>query len=359
MSVKQEHIIVGSNQKEMWNDYLNRLPYADIYLTPEYCEIHENNGEGLAQMFVYREDDQFVCYPYLLRSMNELPFIRSMNLSYEVFDIVTPYGYGGPLSNTMDPVRKRAMFEAFSEHFQRYCKEKNIITEFIRFHPLLKNYCDYEVALPSFVRNTIYIDLRKSEAQILADYSAENRNRIRKAIKEGLQVCHTDIQNMDDLMRLYYSTMEKKNANSYYYFSESFFQDTSRLLQTNIELIEVKLDEKVVASGLFLLYGNMAHYHLMGSNREYLPLAPVNLMIHHAALWAKSKGYEYLHLGGGYTGNDSLYRFKRTFNEKETADFYIGKRIHCPDFYEQLLLQMDENIGEDYFPFYRHPQLQA
>jgi hypothetical protein len=350
--------LLGVEHAEQWNEYLRQVPQSDIYFTAEYCRIYEENGDGKAQLFVYHRGDQFVCYPYLLRNISILPIIARLNLDYEVYDISTPYGYGGPLTNVLDTQERLSLFREFELAFHEYCKENKIVTEFVRFHPILNNEQDYQAVDPSFVRNTIYINLDEEDLQ--KQYSKDNRNRIRRAHKEGLTVAHADIHDLSHLLELYYSTMDKKQAQNYYYFSEQFFANTVQFLGTNVELVEVKCDDLVIASAMFMHKGEFVHYHLMGSDKRFLPAAPINLLIHYAALRAKERGYRYLHLGGGYTGNDNLFRFKRSFNEQQMADFYIGKKVHCTSLYEAITQRIEmPTAAQDYFPVYRHPELQV
>jgi lipid II:glycine glycyltransferase (peptidoglycan interpeptide bridge formation enzyme) len=152
--------------------------------------------------------------------------------------------------------------------------------------------------------------------------------------------------------------MDRNNANSYYYFSENFFANTVEQLAGHIKLFEVKLNDQIIVSSLFMHYNKYAHYHFMGANKEYLRLAPVNLLISEAAMWAKEQGCHHLHLGGGYIGTDNLYRFKRKFNEETALDYYVGKKVHCPDLYIDLLTRLRVDPMSEYFPAYRNPSLE-
>jgi hypothetical protein len=350
--------VLESSEAISWNRYISQIPDADIYFRAEYCRIYEENGEGMARLFVYSEGDHFVCYPFLLRCLDDLPVVREAKLGESYFDIATPYGYGGPITNVRSPKERGDLMKGFSEAFHRYCLDHNVVTEFVRFHPILQNYGWYSEVNPSYVKNTICIHLSDDEATVAGRYKSDNRNRIRKARKEGLNFVRSDAGRLDQLLKLYYLTMDRNQAQPYYYFSETFFANTVSLLNGNVELFEIVHQDKIIASCLFMHFNQYVHYHLMGSDYEYLKLAPINLLIHEAMLWAKSKGYQYLHLGGGYTGNDSLYRFKKTFNEERSLDYYVGSKIHIPEVYSLLQSHVRELSECDYFPIYRHPSLQ-
>ncbi|TKD70813.1 lipid II:glycine glycyltransferase FemX [Pseudalkalibacillus hwajinpoensis] len=352
--------ILDLSDKQTWHAYLNRIENKDIYFTPEYSEIYERNGEGKAQLFIYEEGDNFVYYPYLLRSLSELTHLRKFVAKYgALYDISTPYGYGGPITNLRDEIEARSLLLRSAIAFNDHCIKANIISEFIRFHPLLQNQSIYSGSEPIYIRDTIHVDLTRDYDDIWANYDTKNRNRIRKANSYDLRIVHRDISELSDFLRLYYSTMTKNGARDYYYFSEAFFQHTCELLKEKAELIEVVTkDEKVIMSALFICGDDTIHYHLSGSDSDQLKLSANNLILDYTVRWAKERNYKSLHLGGGYTGNgDSLYRFKKRFNKKGNLPFYIGKQIHCPDIYEEIVLEMKNEEITDYFPVYRHPDL--
>ncbi|MBN8209787.1 peptidoglycan bridge formation glycyltransferase FemA/FemB family protein [Bacillus sp. NTK071] len=351
--------LFGLTDKKEWHEYLNRLDQKDVYFTPEYCEIHEKNGDGLAQAYLYEEGEDFVFYPYLLRDLTTLPHLRQVTQKYgKLYDITTPYGYGGPLTNVKDKARLKDFLPRFTHSFRDYCKNAQIITEFIRFHPLYQNQDYFGGVKKAHIRDTIYVDLTKEYEEIWANYDTKNRNRIRKSKCYDLRIQHRNRNERQDLLRLYNSTMERTGAKEYYYFTDTYFQNTLELLGENVELIEVVTeDEQVVMSVIFILGDEYIHYHLLGSDHEYLRLATNNLVIDYMVQWAKKQGFKAMHLGGGYAGNDdSLYKFKKHFNKNGALPFYIGKQVHNESIYKELAASIPEQC-QGYFPVYRHSDL--
>ena len=95
------------------------------------------------------------------------------------------------------------------------------------------------------------------------------------------------------------------------------------------------------------------NYHLSGSLREYSSLAPTNLILYQAALWGCSNGYKTLYLGGGVgSGEDGLFKFKKSFYKGELHHFYIGKRVYGTEKYNNLC-KARGIIGNSFFPEYR------
>jgi lipid II:glycine glycyltransferase (peptidoglycan interpeptide bridge formation enzyme) len=109
-----------------------------------------------------------------------------------------------------------------------------------------------------------------------------------------------------------------------------------------------------------ILFGNdNMHYHLSASDREYQILAATNLLLYEAACWGCDNGYKTFHLGGGLgSKEDSLYKFKKAFNNNSNTYFSIGKKIFDQSKYDELIRirKIEDaviNIESTFFPLYR------
>ena len=76
--------------------------------------------------FAFTQKEKTFLYPFLLQSIPG---------HEEYKDISTPYGYGGPITNTKDLKFLREAFTCLSEKLI----SNNVIAEVIKFHPLIKN----------------------------------------------------------------------------------------------------------------------------------------------------------------------------------------------------------------------------
>lgn len=302
------------------------LNHRDIYFTSEYYKLCESNGEGIGKLFVYFEKDKTAIYPFLINQ------IERYTLNDKYYDIQSAYGYGGPITNC----NEEKFLDNFETCFIDYCKENNIVAEFIRFHPLIKNEKIFKENIEVLHnRTTVYLDLENDLDSIWNnDITSKNRNMIRKAGKNGLQVNRSS--NYENFKEIYEQTMYKVEANRYYYFKNEYYNELSR--GSNCILMNVEKNELVIASAIFMIYGDYFHYHLSGSKKEYLKYAPNNILLWEAIKIARNYRCKYFHFGGGLTDaeDDSLLKFKRSFS-KNTSDFYIGKRVHNPKIYNHLI----------------------
>lgn len=317
-----------------WNLILKEMPInmKDIYYTSEYYKMHELNGDGISRLFYFFDGDGNIgFYPFMLNK------IDGYDLNHDYYDIETAYGYGGPIANCHD----EKFLRKFEDAFINYCQNNYIVAEFVRFHPFMNNAKIFNNNLQVIHnRNTVYLDLIKGIDKIwIEDIKGKNRNLIRKAKKNGLYVELSD--DYETFKVIYNKTMEKVDANDYYYFGNRYYDFVKE--NKNCVLLNVKREDKVIAAAIFMGYGDYFHYHLAGSLKEELSFSPNNLLLWEAITYAVNKGYKKMHFGGGLTDNleDNLFKFKSSFSKSHT-DFYIGKRVHSKEVYTYLINEWEE-----------------
>ena len=311
-----------------WNLYFEFFSEEqyDIYFKEEYVYLYKSTTEEPCCLVIH-EGNFYMLFPFLKRTF------YYQHQCY--FDFETAYGYGGPVYNTCDESFIKnslsTLYETFNKHFY--------IAGFVRFHPLMENYYGFEaIGKIIFDRKTIAIDLSQSESVILMDeIHTKNRNVIKKAEKNGLEfIVDENFLYLPSFIKLYNSTMDKLSADGFYYFSTSYYQNLRKHI-ANSFLGIVKKNNDVLSAAIFFYHPPYSHYHLSGSNKEFLYLSPNNFMLYQAALELKRRGAQLFHLGGGTTSSesDSLYCFKSRFS-KNRYQFAIGKLIFNSSVYQNL-----------------------
>jgi hypothetical protein len=344
--------ILSTQQPEDWYNSLRRLSQFDIYFLPEYHRAYELNGDGRACAFVAEEGNQVLFYPFLMRSIER---VGSEPVREPCYDIETVYGYSGPLCTTTDPTFLAGAWAAFST----WCQESHIIAEFVRFNPLIGNYCYMDPSGVVLDRETVMVNLDCSEEELWESYPSVQRNMVRKAMKKGM-ICEeiSPTEGLSVFKSLYGETMNRLEADQYYHFSDDYFNHISSALGEKIDLFVVRDKGRVVAAALFFLHDDRIHYHLAGSDVQYRKYAPNNLLLHTVAQWGRKRGFHWLHLGGGRTAdpNDALFHFKASISRLRLP-FHIGKRVHNRDVYERLctewMRQKSVVSRPSYFLLYR------
>lgn len=323
----------------------------DIFFEKEYGKLYEELENGKCEVFEFSHPLGAVRHLFIKR---EIPQALRGETYY---DIVTPYGYGGPLILDCDPENKARLVEEFHNAFHQYCEEHRIVSEFIRFHPILKNAKDFESCYQvKFTRKTVGTNLKDYEDPVQSEFSKSTRKSIRKALREGLECRVTrNPDNLDKFQELYYANMERIGADSFYYFDNSYFSRCLDYFGEYIILVEAVYEGQVIGAELHFHYNDLIHTHLSGTLAEFQHLSPVYVMTQAIAEWGKKNGADLVHAGGGTTNDpeDSLYLFKKKFGQNTEFDFHIGQKVWNEAIYSELCRITGTETEEGFFPAYR------
>lgn len=346
-----------------WNKEFERNfeSELDIYFTEEFFDLFKDLDSGDPFLFLFKDGKNVVLYPFLMRKINQLEFFGTDD-TRDLYDMGTPYGFGGPISNTDDA----NFLEAFKAAFERFCKKHNVVTEFVRFNPIIQNQDKFKSVFKiEYVRKTILVDLSKGEDVFVKNMDAKNRNTIRSAQKKNVKIeFDFELKEIDKFIFVYNKTMKRVNAGGYYFFSAQFYYRMINLLKDKVFLVKSVKDGELLGMSLFFKFNGRLHYFLSGSNDSGHKYDANNLLLYEVACWGINNGFKQIHLGGGNSASpeDPLFRFKKKFNKKGCCDFYVMKKMHDHKAYAFLSLKWAEfyktNIKEpeDYFPVYRKPK---
>lgn len=319
-----------------WDDVLSSFPFEknDVYFTRRYVELYETL-ENKAVCVICRDGDRIMLMPFLRGKVNDY------------YDFETAYGYGGPISNSVDDAwNQRAFCEIYD-----YLKENNYLCGLVRFHPLLDNFrfakddSNTRNIKVIYDRKTVAIDTSLSIDEIWStQISSKNRNMIRKAEKNGLEYhAEFDFASYDEFIALYNETMIRLNADDFYFFNDAYYQRIKEKFSGSSFLGTVRKEGKLVCAAIFMYTKGYGHYHLAGSDRSYSGLGANNLLLWKAACEMHALGVNEFHLGGGTSSSsdDSLFKFKKAFSPNERS-FYIAKVIFNEQAYNPIVKKWEE-----------------
>ena len=353
-----ESIKFEYTNKDKWDSIVASFPNHDVYYMHGYVAAFKIHGDGEPLLLYYDDGAMRGIYVAMLRDVAESQHFKGLIPKGELFDLISPYGYGGFI---FDGEINDCSMAQLSKELQELMSKRNVVSCFTRFNPILRN---AELSRPFIdvvdLGKTIALDLT-DEKVIWDNIISKNRNMIRKAIKNGIEIHHTHEREdlFETFREIYNATMEHDNAEPYYYFKEDFYRSIHRDLSNNYELFYATAGEEIVAMAIMIFANGKMHYHLSGSKIEYRNLAPSNLLLYKAALWGHGQGFSVFHLGGGVgSGEDNLYRFKATFNHNSDCRFSIGRQIFDQKQYE-ILVELRElqdskfDKSQSFFPLYR------
>jgi len=333
-------ILTLSSSSE-WKYYFFLLPEdrQDIYYTPEYYELYEKNGDGKAQCFVFEKDDEIALYPFLINSVNSLGY----NLGKQYYDIQGAYGYNGVASSSDN----KAFIEAFSSAFQEYSQETNIISEFTRFNPIIKNHFFSRFLEIIYDRDNVFVNLNLDDFE-KESYKYSTQKNIKKA-KRNLLSCvafkgtEVNKSTLLDFIDIYYLTLDRNIAEKYYYFSLNFFESIFSNLAKNCTLYFVSYQGKYISTELVLHGKKIAYSFLGGTLSENFDLRPNDLLKDYIIKDLKYKELKIFCLGGG---SDGVLKYKMTFARNGVIPFYIGKKVYNQVIYDEVINQWELKFPE-------------
>lgn len=335
------------SQAKEWDELVCSFANYDVYYLSGYVKAFQIHGDGEPQLFYYNENGLRGIYVYMKRK----------TAIEGVYDSITPYGYGGFLLEGNDSSENmNALWNAYVDKM----KSENIVDNFVRYHPVLANAVPMKTCSDVIdLGKTVSMDLT-SEEVIWKNIHSKNRNMIRKAEKNGIVIKHGQgLELFDDFIKIYNATMDKDNAEPYYYFKPEFYKSIHEDLKDNYEMFWAEYDGKIIAMSIMIYANGRLNYHLSGSDLQYRNLAPSNLLLYKAAMWGMDKGMKTFHLGGGVgSGEDNLYKFKIAFNRFSDCQFSIAKHIFDNEKYDELVAERaSRDAGFDkeskFFPLYR------
>jgi UDP-N-acetylbacillosamine alanyltransferase len=317
----------------------------DVYYNKDYISLYLKKNESIFE-FKLNEGSNFFYNISIKRPINQ---IGSVVMEDGYFDLESAYGYGGYYTNSQDKEFIRRALEAY----KKKCIKERIVAEFIRFHPFntfpisnasTLNFCTYD-------RDVVYVDLSLTKDERWSAYSKKTRNLLRHCDR---QLSFGKSGSLSDFSKLYSQTMQRNNAQDFYYFGDEYYQDIAKKLLAS--LFSVSVNKRIVSSGFFMFSDIFAHYHLSANDYEMRHYNANYYLLDQLFEEAKGLGKSFFLLGGGVTPceTDSLLRFKKKFS-KLTKKFYIGGNIYDLDIYNKYnkIWDSQAQVTSPYFLKYR------
>ena len=250
-------------------------------------------------------------------------------------DAITPYGYGGPVGRDL-----REFWRAYDE----WCRTHGVLTTFVRFHPLYANAHDAPIHVEPLAPTIAW---RLEEEDLVAGMHLNHRRAVRKAQKAGVTVVVGE--GLGRFVPLYEETMRRAAASPFYFFQAAYWEALERAA---VVRFDAQVDGEVVAGALCLASPPWLHYHLGASSEGGRKIGAMHLLFLEAATWARQRGCERFHLGGGVGGRqDSLHEFKRRFDPGGLVAAAVGKAVHDEAAYARLT--GGDTSFDGHFPAYR------
>ncbi len=186
----------------------------------------------------------------------------------------------------------------------------------IRFEPNVVSSIKYHVSsmlVPGrhlFKPKTFWIDLTKSEEELLKNMHPKARYNMRLAQKHGVQISE-DPDCIEDYLRLMFGKTTKRQK--IYAHSEKYHRTLAKL--SFVHLFKATYQEKVIAVWMVFAWDKFIYYAYGAFDDDFKNVMAPVLGLWEIIKWGKKKGYETLDLWGAEEGR-GFARFKEQFGPK-------------------------------------------
>lgn len=344
----------SSHDHNAWIELWESWPDREVMAHPDFVRLFARPGDRVVGAAA-RTNEGGILYPVIVRPFSEEPWGAP---GMAGCDLTTAYAYGGPFAWNF----AESDAAAFWIRFDAWAREIGAATSFARLSLFPEIMIPFNGPTldrgPNVIRR-----LDVSDEELWSSYEGKVRRNVQRARRENVTVVPDFLgQRLDDFLRVYDSTMDRREAKSHYYFPRGLFESLISELPGRFVFMHALVGGKVVSSDLMLLSERNAYYWLGGSLAESFALRPNDLLKHETFLLCRSLGKKRVILGGGYLPDDGLLKYKRSFAPGSEAPFRTGARTYDPDLSNRLVERRRAweiaqgrawSPAEGYFPPYR------
>jgi len=256
--------------KEDLSEYLSKVDlFKEIY--PFYKiivgNIDELNDNQLGYFTLEENGNILILMPFRLREIEH----KVEGETY--YDVISPYGYSGPLYNKNT---SRAYLLDFWNQVDLWYQKHHVVCEFIRFS-LNNNYQFYSGKLVPTLSNVKGYIMADEKAQWDA-FKPKVRNNYRKAASNGLRFEITqdsaNLEAIECFHNVYIETMTRIGAASEYFYSLEYFKNIVQRNKDNFALAFVYKDDIAISVELILILRTTMYSYLGGTLADYFNYRP-------------------------------------------------------------------------------------
>ncbi len=307
-----------------WIEIARQEPFAH----PAFVEAFLRAGDQ-AVCLVDRSDCPQIVLPLILRPLA----LECWAASEKVFDLTSPYGYGGPYGKDVGS----SEWAQFWLEYEEFATKERIVSTFLRIDLFAK-----PESLPPWEieerGENVVVPLDPSKEELWMGYEHKVRKNVNTARRDGVGIeVDEGASSLECFQAVYASTMERRGAAQAYKFSTGFFRELLNGLSRNCVFFHARRDGQIVSSELVLLSDRRMYSFLGGTFADAFPSRPNDLLKHEAILWGKRTGREAFVLGGGYEPGDGIFRYKLAFSQGRVLPFRVACRVHSATEYARLM----------------------
>lgn len=232
-------------------------------------------------------------------------------------------------------LKKKAIMVKFEPNI-RFEDGRNIIDKLRKKHPLV-------LGRPLFTKYSFWIDLNKTEEELLSRMKSKTRYNLRLAQKKGVQVIEDN--SLEAFEEYYRLTEETTSRQRFYAHDRSYHQKMWQTLGGKkgfARILKAVYQNETLVTWIIFLVNGIAYYPYGASSNKHREVMASNLMMWEAIKYAKKNHCHLFDLWGAAGRNPQpndpwlgFHRFKEGFGAElvefvGTYDLIINPLLYYP-----------------------------
>lgn len=261
---------VGPEEKEDWNNFVSAQEFGHVIQSWEWGEFKKTVGTPPVRIGVFREKQLVASAQYTL---HPVPYTKK-------FIGFLPKG---PILSTLEPlpVLLDGLKTSAEDYNCAFLKiEPNIPQGSLEAEKVFKERELLKSQKEIFARHTLYLDLTKTEEELLASMHEKWRYNIRLSQKKGVVV--EEKKDTDSLENFVYLQKQTAQRARFFVHTDQYYRNLWLTLQPAglAYLLTASYQKQTLASWLLFCFGKTLYYPYGASSEEHRELMPS-----HALMW--------------------------------------------------------------------------
>ena len=310
--------------KSQWENFVLQNRKTTFLHSWNWGEFNKNTGEKIWRVGVFNEEELLV-----------VALIIKVKAKRGSFLFIPQ----GPIISQKSKVKSQKLLELLFNYLKDLGKEEKI--GFIRISPIIENISEnLDIFKQAGFRNapvhmmhpemTWLLNITKSEDEILKGMRKTQRNLIKRAAKEGVEIiCSADEKYLKAFYEIHLETVRR---HKFVPFSYNYLKSEVDIFKNDnqINIFSAKYQGKIISSAIIVFYGKQAFYHHGSSSSEYYKIPSSYLVLWEAIKEAKKRKKEMFNFYGIIEDKpkhpwSGLSKFKKGFGG------FKKELLHCQD----------------------------
>ena len=297
------NIVMCQNDGKRWDDYVSRSEQATLYHLFGWKKVIEDTFGHKAFYLLAEENDQV---------KGILPLILMSNCILGTFTISLPFQCIGGVCADNPQVEGLLIDVAIN-----ITKENK--SEYLELRQEKK--IDRSDIHTKEHKATFVLPLGKDEETVFNTCFVKNlRNKIRKAVKEGVAVSHG--KSVDDIRNFYKIFSRNMRDLGTPVLSEKMFHNIFQAFPEHARIFTARHQDRIIGCKFVMYFKDTMYFLWASSLRDSFALAPVSLLNWESIRLGCQDGYRFCDFGRS-TINDGAYSYKKQYGGQERQLYWL------------------------------------